>query len=195
MANVLLYFTHPNPGSLNGAAADKIEQIAKDNGHDVRRKNLYELDFNPVLGPKDFSAWQNQSVPDDVKAEQEDIKWAERLVFVYPVWWNERPALLKGYLDRVLTFGFAYAMDDKGLHKLLDGKTAMVAITYGSPDGLYDGLTIDQKYITDNMNKGTMNFCGITVKETVETFGVLAEENKPEQHLKDVAAAAERYLA
>lgn len=194
MANVLLYFTHPNPGSLNGAAADAIAEIAKKHGHDLRRKNLYEMDFDPVLGMEDFQAWEKQSVPPAVKAEQEDISWAEKLIYVYPIWWNERPAKLKGYMDRTLTFGFAYSMDENGLNKMLTGKSAMMAVTYGSPDPLYDGLSIDQRYIKDNMVKGTLSFCGIETEEVVETYGVLAEANKPEQHLENVRAAAERFL-
>ncbi|NJC26625.1 NAD(P)H-dependent oxidoreductase [Neolewinella antarctica] len=194
MANVLLCLTHPNPDSLNGAAAKSIKEIAEKKGHQVRFKDLYRMDFDSILGMKDFTAWGKGEVPADVKAEQKDFDWADKLVFLYPIWWNERPAKLKGYFDRVLTKPWAWDMNEKGLVQNMTGKSAMVAVTYGSPDGLYDFLTIDQNHIMDNMKKGTLRFCGVDVQEIVETYGVLAEESKPDAHLTAVKEAAERFF-
>ena len=194
MANVLIVFTHPNPDSLNGAAAKAVKEAAENGGHSVKYKDLYRMDFDPILGMKDFTAWGKGEVPADVKAEQEDWDWADKLAFIYPIWWNERPAKLKGYLDRVLTKGWGWDTNEQGLVQKLAGKEALVAVTYGSPDGLYDYLTIDQDHIIDNMNKGTMRFTGVKVTETVETYGVLAEPNKPEAYLNDVKAAAKRFF-
>ena len=194
MANVLIIFTHPNPDSLNGAAAKKIREVAENKGHTVQFKDLYRMDFDSILDMKDFTAWSKGEVPADVKAEQADWDKADKLAFVYPVWWNERPAKLKGYFDRILTQPWAWAMGEDGLKQNLSDKEAMVAVTYGSPDGLYDYLTIDQDHIIDNMAKGTMRFTGVQVKEIVETYGVLAEEDKPKKYLEEVEAAAKRFF-
>ena len=194
MANVLIVFTHPNPDSLNGAAAKAIREIAEKKGHTVQFKDLYRMDFDPVLGMKDFTAWGKGEVPADVKTEQADWDKADKLAFVYPIWWNERPAKLKGYLDRILTKGWSWDMNEQGLVQKMTDKEAMLAVTYGSPDGLYDYLTIDQDHIIDNMKLGTIRFIGAQVKETVETYGVLAEEDKPKKYLEEVKAAAERFF-
>ena len=194
MANVLIVFTHPNPDSLNGAAAKKIREVAEDKGHTVNFKDLYQSDFDPILGMKDFTAWGKGEVPADVKSEQQEWDKADKLVFVYPIWWNERPAKLKGYLDRVLTKGWAWDMNESGLVQKLTDKEALIAVTYGSPDGLYDYLTIDQETIIANMTKGTMRFSGVQVKEIVETYGVLALEDKPKEYLDKVEAAAKRFF-
>ena len=77
MSNVLLVLAHPNPDSLNGATAKSVEIALTKEGHKVRFKSLYETGFDPILGFKDFNAWQQGKVPDDVAKEQEDIKWAD----------------------------------------------------------------------------------------------------------------------
>lgn len=196
MANILLYLTHPNPESLNAAAANALHEQLKNQGHTVRFKDLYRTDFDPVLGGEDFAAWEKGSVPDAVAKEQEDITWADALAFVYPIWWNERPAKLKGYIDRVFTHGFAFAYGEKGVIGKLKGKRAFVAVTYGSPEALYDGLNISKENLASSMKKGTLNFCGIEEVEFVETFGILTtpDGSKPKEHLEKVETAAKKFF-
>ena len=184
--NILLLLTHPNPDSLNGNVAKELQTKLTDNGHQVRFKNLAHLDFDPELGMKDFTKWGEGQVPNDVKQEQEDISWAEGLVFVYPNWWNARPAKLKGWIDRVLTKGFAWDFTPEGLDGKLAGKKAYVAVTNGSPKELYDGLGISKERLHDHMIKGTLNFCGITDVKLVDTFAILTDpENAPKEHFDE----------
>lgn len=105
---VLCVLAHPNPKSFNAAIADSIQKQLYANGVEVKFKDLYRTDFDPRLTVEDFGHIFSGSMPDDIKKEQEEVLWADRMVFVYPIWWLDRPALLKGWIDRVMAYGFAY---------------------------------------------------------------------------------------
>lgn len=195
MSNVLLVLAHPNPESLNGATAKSVEVALAKEGHQVRFKNLYEIGFDPVLGFKDFTAWQEGKVPDDVAKEQKDIAWAEALVFLYPIWWHERPAILKGWIDRTFTKGFAWDFDENGRVGMLKDKKAFVAATYGSPLPIYEELDVDMENLFSSVEKGTLAFCGIQETHFEDEFGVLMQEREEnEAYLDRVTKAAVAFL-
>lgn len=191
MAKLLLTLAHPNPESLNGATAKSIQEALEKDGHTVRLNDLYRTDLDPILGFTDFEKWGDGKVPDAVKPFQEDIAWADGLLFVFPTWWNDRPAYLQGYFDRVYTKGFAWDFDENGLVGKLKGKRAFLAVTQGSPKELYQGLGIDMSQLFSSTEKGTMGFCGITDVKTVTTYGILMQQpGVPEQHIKDATEGA-----
>lgn len=195
MAKLLLTFVHPNPDSLNGGTARSIEKELTAAGHDVRFNDLYRKDFNPVLGFADFEAWGKGSVPDDVQPYQDDIDWADGLLFVYPNWWNSRPALLKGYIDRVYTKGFAFDFDENGLVGKLKGKRAIVIVTNGSPKEAYQALNIPMDHLHNHMELGTLRYCGIEDVKIVETYGILTgQEGLPEKHIEKATTAAVEFF-
>ena len=70
----------------------------EEKGHEVRVRDLYELNFNPVLGASDFISFSQGNTPADIKEEQEHISWADSITFIYPVWWAGLPAILKDTL-------------------------------------------------------------------------------------------------
>ncbi len=194
--NILLTLTHPNPGSLNGALADSLTDSLRAEGHDVRRNDLYQKNFDPTIDMADFEAWGKGEVPADVKAEQDDVTWAHGLIFVYPIYWNERPAKLKGWCDRVLTRPWAWEFGAQGLISKLTDKKALVAVTYGSPSGLYDYLGTDLSALNQPMLKGTLKFCGITDVEWHEEFGVLMQDREANGAFIDrVEASAKTFFA
>ena len=195
MSSVLIVLAHPNPDSLNAATAASVRSALAEAGHTVRLKSLYEDKFDPVLGAEDFGAWQGGSVPTDVAKEQEDIAWADALVFIYPIWWHERPAILKGWIDRTFTKGFAWDFNESGRVGLLKGKKAFVAATYGSPVPIYEDLDVDMENLFSSVEKGTFGFCGITETHFEDEFGVLMQDRAAnEAYLKRVTAAAVDFL-
>ena len=195
MSNVLLVLAHPNPDSLNGATAKSVKQALEGKGHKVRFKDLYRTDFDPILGFKDFGAWQEGKVPDDVAKEQEDIAWADTLAFIYPIWWHERPAILKGWIDRTFTKGFAWDFDENGRVGKLKDKRAFVAATYGSPVPLYDELDVDMENLFSSVEKGTLAFCGIQETHFEDEFGVLMQDRAAnEKYLQRVTDAAVSFV-
>lgn len=130
---ILVLLGHPNTdATLSSEFADVYEREAKAAGHDVRRTNISELQFDPVLH-KGYRAIQE--LEPDLKKLQEDITWCEHFVLIYPLWWCSVPALLKGLIDRMwlprFAFSFIKAPDGKstmGWHRLLKGRTARMIV-------------------------------------------------------------------
>jgi NAD(P)H dehydrogenase (quinone) len=98
----LILYAHPNPKSFCAAMKETLVKELKEKGHEVRIRDLYEIGFNPVLHADDFNEFFQNRVPADIKEEQDHIAWADLLVFVYPTWWIGMPAILKGYIGRIV---------------------------------------------------------------------------------------------
>ena len=103
----LLILAHPRRNSLCGALFDACAEGARQAGVECRELILSEMRFDPDVH---VDSPEHQPLEPDLLRAQRDIHWAEHLVFVYPTWWGTFPALLKGFLDRVLTPGFAFIM-------------------------------------------------------------------------------------
>ena len=114
--HVLVLFAHPRRVSFTGELADAFCAGLAEAGHGVEFADLYAEGFNPVLDDCQFGLETAQDPdtprPPDVLAEQARLARAQGLAFVYPFWWSDVPAILKGWFDRVWTYGFAYAYQE-----------------------------------------------------------------------------------
>src|SRR5690606_18400404 len=157
----LIVIAHPDSNSFNQAIKTRLVTALKEQNHQVRMRDLYGHGFDPVLSLEELQRYDSQEgeVPADVKLEQDEILWADHLIFIYPTWWWSMPAVMKGYFDRVFVPGFAFEVGDQGIKGLLEGKNAWIIQTTGS----------DQAYIAENgldkmvkipMEIGLFNFCG-----------------------------------
>jgi putative NADPH-quinone reductase/1,4-dihydroxy-2-naphthoate octaprenyltransferase len=162
---VLVVLGHPRRDSLCAALADAYVTGAQEGGADVRRLSLTNFDFEQnvlVHSPRD------QPLEPDIADAVNLIAWAEHLVFVFPTWWGTMPACLKGFLDRVLMPGFAFADrdDGEGWDKLLVGKSAHLLTTMDTPPWVYRWI-----YRAPGLNalkRATLGFCGIEpVRSTI----------------------------
>lgn len=155
---IYILLAHPDKNTLNGAFADAYETAALQKGHEVRRQNLGEMQFDPIL-------WQGyktiQELEPDLKTAQENILWCQHWVILYPIWWGAMPALLKGFFDRALYSGFAYKyhQNDPLWDKLLKGRSGQIITTSDAPWWwIYFG------YRNSDLNavkRATFQFCGI----------------------------------
>ncbi|MFQ3573804.1 MAG: NAD(P)H-dependent oxidoreductase [Thermodesulfovibrionales bacterium] len=164
MRQIVIY-SHPNPKSFCFAIKDRIIETLKDLGDEVIVRDLYGMNFNPVLGKTDFEALHSNTVLDDIKVEQELISSSDVLNFVYPIWWTSMPSMMKGYIDRVFLHGFAYRIDpDTGVVPLLRGKKTFIFNTMGTPNEIYEknGMIKSLRMTSDT---GIFEFCGIEVVE------------------------------
>ncbi len=190
MSKVLIIYCHPNPKSFNHAVYGRLESELK-KSHEVRTRDLYALKFNPVLDGQDLGELQAGKVSADIAAEQAEILWADRLAFVYPLWWFGRPALLKGYIDRVLSYGFAFEYGPNGGRGLLHHKKALVLMTTGTPEVI---LGTAQNALPTSMRDGTLKFCGIQEVLWKSFDGVIAVSDADRHAMLDEIPALAKTL-
>ncbi|HCN70824.1 MAG: NAD(P)H dehydrogenase [Pusillimonas sp.] len=156
--NVLVILGHPRLNSLCGELADAYVEGARTAGAAVRRLDLASLNFDLNVRPVSPN---EQHFEDDIVRARELISWAEHLVFVYPTWWGTTPALLKGFLDRVLTPGFAFNTCEGGIgyQGLLNGRSAQLITTMDTPPFIYRLLY--RQPGKNAMARATLGFCGV----------------------------------
>lgn len=154
--NILVLHAHPEPRSFTAALKATTVATAGAAGHTVTVSDLYAEGFDPVGGRGDFTTvadperfhYQSEqalaSAEDgfapEIRREQLRLAAADLVILHFPVWWGAPPAILKGWLDRVLAFGFAYRDGTRFDTGLLAGKTAVCALTTGgTPKRFSDG--------------------------------------------------------
>ena len=157
----LIISAHPNPQSFNRALVEEVIKATRQVGAETVVRDLYTLDFNPVLSWSELNATMEGIVPAEIKFEQKLIAEAELITFIYPLWWMGFPAILKGYLDRVLSYGFAYQNENNISVGLLGNKKIQQFITMGNSIEKYQQLGFD-KALKSCLVDGLFNFCGIT---------------------------------
>ncbi len=189
--NVLVVYAHPNPESFNHAILQTLTHKLRTQGHEVRVRDLYADPFDPVLSAEDLgAAAAGRPLPEDVRREQEAVAWADVLVFVYPLWWFDRPAVLKGWFDRVFTNGFAFRFDEQGIEGLLKGKRAFVLVTAGGREQDFEAIGA-REHLLHPTTEGTLRFCGIDDVIDLVFYGVpLASAEQRQAMLEQVKALA-----
>ncbi len=155
---ILLINGHPDAESYNSALAEAYRRGAQTTGAEIREIRVRELDFNINL---QFGYRRRTDLEPDLLEAQALIRWAEHLVWIYPVWWGSQPALLKGFIDRVFLPGFAFQKRENSLwwDKLLTGKSARIICTLDQPAWYY--RLIYRQPSHHAMKKLTLEFCGI----------------------------------
>ena len=135
--NVLVVLAHPNTDSFNHAVAHQACATLTASGHEVQFLDLYALGLQAAMSADERIAYHtDQPVLDPmVAAHVELVRRAQALVFVYPTWWSSLPAILKGWLERVMVPGVGFVFDKAG--KVKPGLTHIQRIvgvsTYGAP--------------------------------------------------------------
>lgn len=109
---VFIVFCHPSKESITNMIKEKFIQGLKDAKHEVIISDLYEMNFKADMSLNEYNReanyLRNEKLDDDVLAEQAKIQSSDAIAFIYPCFWTEAPAKLKGWFDRVWTAGFAY---------------------------------------------------------------------------------------
>lgn len=155
---VLVIYGHVIADSFCHALGDGYAAGAREAGHEVRELRPAELVFDPILHKGYRVA---QALEPDLLRAQEDLRWAQGVAWVFPVWWGMPPALMKGFIDRVFHPGFAFRYETRASRfqtPLLRGRSARVIATMDSPAWYYrwfigaPGVRM--------MKNSLLNFCG-----------------------------------
>ncbi|WP_288443435.1 NAD(P)H-dependent oxidoreductase [uncultured Chryseobacterium sp.] len=158
----LIIYAHPNENSLNHHLLNTVIETLQYHNEEIIVRDLYDIGFNPVLSLNDIQGQRMGKLSDDVKTEQDHISWAEQITFIYPIWWTGLPAMMKGYIDRVFSYGFAYRYD-QGIQKgLLKGKKTVIINTHGKSHEEYEKTGMD-KALTLTSDNGIFIYSGLEV--------------------------------
>lgn len=178
---VLIVYAHPEPRSFNGAMRDLAVDTLRGAGHEVAVSDLYAMRFHPVVGRGDFTRAHNPDVfklgieqgcaeaagtyAEDIVREHEKLKWCDTLILQCPLFWFSLPAILKGWVDRVMGVGFAYGADACYENGGLRGRRAMLSLTTeGPPSGFGPrGRHGDIELILWPIQNGILRFVGFDV--------------------------------
>jgi len=175
--NILIIHAHENPDSFSTALANKAKSVGERLGHEVIISDLYAQGFNPVGAKHDFKgdsgtayykyameqlhASKTNGFSDEVQLEIDKLLKADFLIFNFPLWWYDMPAILKGWVDRVMAYGVAYGGDyGFGPDGRFKGRRAMATITTGTPVDQYQKPIED---ILDNIHSGIFRLVGFEV--------------------------------
>ncbi|NVZ22736.1 NAD(P)H-dependent oxidoreductase [Pseudomonas costantinii] len=209
--NILIIHAHPEPHSFNGAMTQTAVRVLTALGHEVQVSDLYAMNWNAALQAGDFSdradahyfdaskeqehAQANATVCREVEREQAKVAWAELVIFQFPMWWFSMPAILKGWVDRVLSRGFAYSSGRKYENGHFKGKRAMLSLTTGTASTLYEpnGVDGDLHHILWPIHNGILAYTGFTVLPPYAAWmpGNVSQQQR-EQYLLDYAERLSR---
>lgn len=179
--NVLIIHAHPEPQSFTAALRDQAVETLQAQGHSVQVSDLYAMHWNPVASAADFSDRDNpdylvyaleqrlgvktQSLAPDIQEELDKLLWADLLILNFPIYWFSVPAILKGWIDRVLVSGVCYGgkrfYDQGGLA----GKKALVTVTLGGREHMFGEGAIHGP-LEDMLRpllRGTLAYVGLDV--------------------------------
>ena len=189
---ILVVVAHPNPNSFNHALASAASAALREQGHEVQLQDLCAEGFDPLMPAAEFA--KDATLPPDIARRCAALAVADGLVVVHPNWWGQPPAILKGWLDRVVRPGVAYEFrlraDGKpGPVGLLKLQAALVLNTGNTPLETERAVYGDP---LENLWKGCVfGMCGI---KRVERFNfasvIVSSAEQRARWLAEAGAAA-----
>jgi NAD(P)H dehydrogenase (quinone) len=164
---------HPNPESFTSAVARTYVKTVRQFGDSAVVRDLYAMEFDPRLRaheiPTAAGVWRAGA---DVEAERAAIGEAEVFTLVYPWWFNAPPAILKGYVDRVLSLGFGYAARLGGTQPLLGGRRLFSISCSGAPDAWVRD-TQALSVLRQGFDQHVANVTGLSVTDHLHLGGIV----------------------
>lgn len=184
---VLVIYTHPNHQSLSYAFFNKVIQGSSENTQisKIEVLDLYEEQFDPVLIFNENKRRRDMHIDPNLEKYREQIREADKIVFVYPIWWGRPPAMLLGYIDQMFASNFAYR-EKGGLipEGLLKGKSVVCISSMKGP-------TLYPLYWLNNahkvlMRKALFQYVGIKKVKFFEFGNMESPKGKHDKKLNRV---------
>lgn len=185
--NLLVIYTYPNHRSLNYDFLQKVLEGSQENPaiSAVQVLDLYEEEFDPVLVFHEQKRRRDMHADPALEKYRAQIQWADKIVFVYPIWWGRPPAMLLGYIDKMFASGFAYRDNGKLLPEgLLKGKSAVCVSTMKGP-ALYPLYWLNNAHKV-LMRKALLQYVGIRPVKFFEFGSMESPRGRHEQKLQRV---------
>ncbi|XP_063043864.1 NAD(P)H dehydrogenase [quinone] 1 [Engraulis encrasicolus] len=180
----LIVYAHQSPTSFNSAACKAAAEALEAQGCKVLISDLYAMNFEAsattkdiigdVKDPENFKygdemleAWQEGRLSKDIAEEQCKVKEADLIIFQFPLYWFSVPAIMKGWIDRVLSQGFAFSLEKMYDNGVFRDKKAMLSFSTGAMESMFlaDGINGDINVTLWPLQNGVLHFCGFQVLE------------------------------
>ncbi|WP_438445056.1 NAD(P)H-dependent oxidoreductase [Gorillibacterium sp. sgz5001074] len=194
--NVLLIFTHPNHQSLNYAFAQEVIEGCRENPNvtAIEVLDLYEEKFDPVLVFNEEKRRRDMHMDPRLEKYRKQVLWADKLVFVYPIWWGRPPAMLLGYIDQMFSAGFAYRSNGGIFPEgLLKGKSVVCISTMMGP-ALYPMLWLNNAHKV-LMGRALFRYVGIRKVKFFEFGSMESKQGTQQRKLEKVRRYFRRLAA
>ncbi|GAA2422429.1 NAD(P)H oxidoreductase [Actinomadura vinacea] len=187
----LLVLAHSRSTSLTARAADRARRRLERGGFTVDLLDLHAEDFDPRMTIEDEPAWTDpgKGYSAGTEAHMRRIEAADVIVVVFPVWWFGLPAILKGWIDRVWNYGFAYGRSTPRLH----GKRIVWIGLAGYSEEHFTSTGWDES-LTRTLTVGISNFCDIDDVKVHLVYGTVPDQTARAGHAEDILATAEAGL-
>jgi NAD(P)H dehydrogenase (quinone) len=162
---------HPKPASFTAAVAAAYAQACKDMGHELVVRDLYRIGFDPCLKATELPFDEGFQPGSDVAAERLLLNDCAVFAFFYPLWLNAPPAMMKGYLERVFGFGFAYGTEGRSYNPLLSGRKLISFSSSGAPADWLE-QTGSLPAVRTLFDQYFAKLCGMTVVDHVHVGNI-----------------------
>ena len=188
-------FAHPKPRSFTASVAETYARASRALGHEVITRDLYSIGFDPCLKAAELPFDVPFKPGPDVLAERDILQDCDVFALFYPLWLNAPPAMIKGYLERVFGFGFAYGGEGHSYNPLLTGRKLISFSSSGAPSQWLEQIrALDAlRLLFDSYFAG---LCGMTLMEHVHVGAVTpgASEFFIQARLDEVTNTVNRYF-
>lgn len=191
--NILIVYCHPSKKSYTYQVFQQLKSVLVKQNWNIEISDLYEMNFESDMTENEYEregfAKTELAVPADVLTEHYKIEKADCIVFLYPVWWSDCPAKLKGWFDRVYSVGYAYGQNEN-LPKMKSLKLGLAICTAGHPNEFLTEIGIAQSMqnimLDDRLGKRFEN------KEMLILGGTLELEKVISEHMKQIERVPEK---
>ena len=193
--NVFIVFAHHDSNSFARGMLSRALDVLATEGHQVRISDLHAMNFKAVaddgdfttprpVGPSALTNYQSRqkaagadgTFSQDILDEHEKLEWADAVLFVFPYYFFNMPAILKGWLERVIVYGIHYDFDHPTIGSYstggLSGKRALIGMSSGAPAPVPGSGVSRHHERIEPMQNGSLNYCGFDVMAPFIAWGV-----------------------
>lgn len=158
---MLIIYAHPDKEGHCWYILENLEKRLIEDKINYELIDLYEINYNPVLSKKELYTHRWKEIWDDTKKFQDLLEKNDKIIIIYPTWWNSAPAILKGFFDKTLTAWFAFKYIWRFPKWLLKWKVAVITTTWGP--SIFQILIAKSRSLKVVVNN-TLGFCWFKAK-------------------------------
>lgn len=193
---ILVILAHPDPKSFNHAIARRAIRRLKENKHKIFFHDLYNENFNPILPASELP--KDGRIRKTIKKHCDELKRSDGIIIVHPNWWGQPPAILKGWIDRVMRPGVAYEFQDGDKGEgvpigLLKAKTGIIFNTSNTGKEREENIFLDP---LETLWKNCIFYlCGVkSVQRKIFRIIVTSSKEEREQWLNEIDETIDKFF-